>query len=200
MKEETEKGTKWWIRYVFVPLGVALIGGGGLCAVAVAVIPYIFATSTPTQVVQVIVTFVPDIRQTDTPAALMQVENSILTPLPISTFTPTPTFTITPTFTSTSTSYVPCSHFQVAAPTRTMVPVPVGMWEVTRRCSPAQSACFYTMEQSSGGEYLSYEHNGDADRYWVNAFCTEAEAKSFGNIDSKAMLTWWHNTKQNPFP
>ena len=99
-----------------------------------------------------------------------------------------------------STTPPQCSHFQVASSTQTMVTVPAGMWEVTRKCSPSQSACFYTMEQSSGGQYLSYEHNGSSDRYWVNAFCTEAEAKSFANIDARAMLEWWQNTQQNPFP
>ena len=93
-----------------------------------------------------------------------------------------------------------CSHFQAASSTQTMVTVPSGMWEVTRKCSPAQSACFYTMEQSSGGQYLSYEHQGNSDRYWVNAFCTEAEAKNFANTDAKAMLEWWQYTQQNPLP
>lgn len=107
---------------------------------------------------------------------------------------PFPTLAIPPT------QSVQCSHFQVASSTQTMVTVPAGMWEVTRKCSPSQSACFYTMEQSSGGQYLSYEHNGNSDRYWVNAFCTEAEAKNFANTDAKAMLEWWQNTPQNPFP
>jgi hypothetical protein len=93
-----------------------------------------------------------------------------------------------------------CSHFQVASPTQTMVTVPAGMWVVVRKCSPARSACFYTLDQSSGGQYLSYEHNGNADRYWVNAFCTESEAKNFANMDAKAMLEWWPYTQQNPFP
>jgi len=198
MKEETEKGSKWWIRYVFVPLGVALIGGGGLCAVVVAAIPYVFAASTPIQAAKVTDTFVPSIKQTDTPTILMPAENSTITPTP--TFTITPTFTPTSTFTTTPTSYVPCSHFQVASSTPIMVTVPAGMWEVTRTCSPTRSACFYTMEQSSGGDYLSWEHNGNEDRHWVNAFCSEAEAKNFANTDAKAMLEWWQNTKQNPFP
>jgi hypothetical protein len=98
------------------------------------------------------------------------------------------------------TQSVQCSHFQVASSTQTMVTVPAGMWAVVRNCSPAKSACFYTLEQSSGGQYLSYEHNGNADRYWVNAFCTEAEAKNFANTDAKAMLEWWQFTPQNPFP
>ncbi len=93
-----------------------------------------------------------------------------------------------------------CTHFQVASLTQTMVTVPAGMWIVVRNCSPAKSACFYKIEQSSGGQYLSYEHNGNADRYWVNAFCTEAEAKNFANLDAKAMLEWWPYTPQNPFP
>ena len=113
-----------------------------------------------------------------------------------------PTFTTPPTIIPTAPlpNQPQCSHFQVASPTQTMVAVPVGMWEVTRKCSPAQTACFYTMEQSSGGQYLSYEHQGTADRYWVNAFCTEAEAKNFANTDAKAMLEWWQYTEQNPFP
>ena len=51
MAEEKEKGAKWWIRYVFVPIAVALIGGGGVCAIAVAVIPYIFPTPSPSQII-----------------------------------------------------------------------------------------------------------------------------------------------------
>lgn len=95
------------------------------------------------------------------------------------------------------TNNVQCSHFQVSS-TSTMIPV--GMWIVTRTCSPARSACFYSIEQSSGGEYSSYEHSGTADRRWVNAFCSEDEAKNFANTDAKAMLEWWLYTKQNPFP
>jgi hypothetical protein len=95
------------------------------------------------------------------------------------------------------TNNVQCSHFQVSS-TPTMIPV--GMWVVTRTCSPARSACFYAIEQSSGGEYSSYEHNGTADRRWVNVFCTEAEAKNFANTDAKAMLEWWPSTNQSPLP
>ena len=105
-----------------------------------------------------------------------------------------------PTVAIPATQSAQCSHFQVASSTQTMVTVPAGMWAVVRNCSPAKSACFYTLEQSSGGQYLSYEHNGNADRYWVNAFCTEAEAKNFANTDAKAMLEWWQFTPQNPFP
>jgi hypothetical protein len=105
-----------------------------------------------------------------------------------------------PTNEITITNNVQCSHFQVASSAQTMVTVPAGMWVVVRNCSPARSACSYTLEKSSGGEYMSYEHNGNADRYWVNAFCTETEAKNFANTDAKAMLEWWEYTQQNPFP
>jgi hypothetical protein len=133
------------------------------------------------------------------------VEFEIPTPTPMTQttlFTEVPAIIPSPfpTVAATSTASAQCSHFQVASPTQTMVTVPAGMWEVTRKCSPAQSACFYTMEQSSGGQYLSYEHNGNSDRYWVNAFCTEGEAKNFANTDAKAMLEWWQYTQQNPFP
>ncbi len=90
-----------------------------------------------------------------------------------------------------------CSHFQVYSAPKI---IPVGMWVATRICSPARSACFYSIEQSSGGEYSTYEHNGTDDRRWVNAFCTETEAKNFANTDAKAMLEWWQYTEQNPFP
>jgi hypothetical protein len=90
MKDENEKGIKWWIRYVFVPLGVAIIGGGGLVSIAVAVIPYVFATPTPTQVTQAINTSVPVIRQTDTPAALMPTQ-IIMPTSTIEIIIPTPT-------------------------------------------------------------------------------------------------------------
>jgi len=44
MPDEKEHGAKWWIRYVLVPLAVAIIGGGGICSILVVAIPYIFPT------------------------------------------------------------------------------------------------------------------------------------------------------------
>lgn len=43
MKEESNQDIKWWIRSVFVPLGVAILGGIGLFYVAVAAISYVFS-------------------------------------------------------------------------------------------------------------------------------------------------------------
>jgi hypothetical protein len=39
-----EQGSKWWIRFVIVPIVIAIIGGGGITAIAVAIVPYIFPT------------------------------------------------------------------------------------------------------------------------------------------------------------
>lgn len=44
MSDEKEQGLKWIVRYVVVPIVIALIGGGGICSVVVATIPYIFST------------------------------------------------------------------------------------------------------------------------------------------------------------
>jgi hypothetical protein len=50
MPESTEQGSKWWIRYVVVPIIVAIIGSSGIVAIVLAVIPYIFTTPPPPQV------------------------------------------------------------------------------------------------------------------------------------------------------
>ncbi len=89
-----------------------------------------------------------------------------------------------------------CVEFTVG-PTPTSVIT--GSWVATRICSPARSACYYTVERSSGGAYSTYEHNGPDDRRWVNVFCTEVKARQFANVDAKAMLRWWPLT-QEPFP
>jgi hypothetical protein len=44
MSEATERGSKWWIRYVVVPIIKAIVYSSGITAVALAVIPYIFTT------------------------------------------------------------------------------------------------------------------------------------------------------------
>ena len=48
MPEGTEQGSKWWIRFVIVPIVIAIIGGGGVTAIIVAVLPDIFSTPQPT--------------------------------------------------------------------------------------------------------------------------------------------------------
>jgi hypothetical protein len=39
MSGETERGIKWWIRYVGVPILVPLLGGGGIIAIILALTP-----------------------------------------------------------------------------------------------------------------------------------------------------------------
>lgn len=112
---------------------------------------------------------------------------------PTATKRPQPTAYLSPT----AMPQAACSSFTIGS---TPTVVSVGIWVATRICSPAQNACSYTVEQSSGREYSSYEHNEPSDRRWVNAFCSEADAKNFANKDAKAMLQWWPSTNPNPFP
>lgn len=77
MQSENEQGLKWWIRYVIVPLVVALIGGGGLCSIVAVLLSYFLSTNsdlTKTVVSTVSAVIIP----TNTP---------ITSPIPI---TPTP--------------------------------------------------------------------------------------------------------------
>lgn len=147
----------------------------------------------PTQVIQqvvIVVTATPQSQGTTATPSLTV--TSFSTQLP-TTDQPRPIVSTSPTISLQNT----CSTFTVGS---TPTVIPTGMWVTERICSPLQSACFYTVEQSSGGQYSSNEHNEPSDRRWNNAFCSETEAKNFANKDAKAMLQWWPATNPNPFP
>lgn len=95
--KESEKGCRWWLRYIIVPLTAACVGGGGIVAIIVALIPVVF----PTPPIPTTVTIPPGAVAASTPTATPISPTN--TPVP-PTDTPTtepPTSTLTPTHTAT---------------------------------------------------------------------------------------------------